>query len=205
MALLRGQLTRLPLAVRQMADAVLSREAALQNSITANGLHSDGSLKTRYHGDYHLGQVLVTGSDFIIIDFEGEPARSFAERRAKGSPLRDVAGMLRSFSYARWSALRRVSLEHEDNVMLDDAARDWEKACRHAFLQGYKSAGDVQGQVNDDLLMLFELEKALYELRYELNNRVDWTAVPLHGILELLQSPSARGANAPSNPPEQQA
>jgi len=205
MALLRTQLERLPATVRQMAETVLTREDALQSSITGSGLHSDGSLKTRFHGDYHLGQVLVTGNDFVIIDFEGEPARSFAERRAKGSPLRDVAGMLRSFSYARWSALRRVSLEHEDKAILNDAARDWEKACRHAFLQSYRNAGDAQWQVNDDLLLLFELEKALYELRYELNNRVDWTAVPLHGILELLQSPSARGADAPPNPPEQQA
>jgi maltose alpha-D-glucosyltransferase/alpha-amylase len=142
----------------------------------------------RYHGDYHLGQVLVSGNDFVIIDFEGEPARSFDERRAKSSPLRDVAGMLRSFNYAHWSALRQGAQSVEELERLEPAAREWELATRQAFLQGYSSAAGEAVALDKGLLALFELEKALYELRYELNNRVDWAQVPLQGVLTLLNT-----------------
>ena len=143
-------------------------------------------LKTRYHGDYHLGQVLVTGNDFVIIDFEGEPARSFDERRAKGSPLRDVAGMLRSFNYARWSALRRARTNAEELARLGPALREWERRRAPPSSTAYAQAAagaPSAAAVDADLLALFELEKAMYELRYELNNRVDWVQVPLQGIL----------------------
>ena len=138
------------------------------------------ALRIRSHGDYHLGQVLVANNDFFIIDFEGEPSRPLEEARRKHSPLRDVAGMLRSFSYAKWTATRSTSLDK------------WEAATRKAFLSAYDAAtqgsglfesfDDVQG-----LLRLFELEKALYELRYEFNNRPDWLQVPLAGILGMLE------------------
>jgi maltose alpha-D-glucosyltransferase/alpha-amylase len=150
-------------------------------------------IKSRYHGDYHLGQVLVKDNDFVIIDFEGEPARSFAERRAKSSPLRDVAGMLRSFNYARWSALRRAAQSAEEAARLAAPAIAWEQATRAAFLSGYADAAAAPdgAPIDAELLALFELEKALYELRYELNNRTDWAQVPLHGVLALIRPQAA--------------
>jgi maltose alpha-D-glucosyltransferase/alpha-amylase len=129
------------------------------------------ALKTRHHGDYHLGQVLLANNDFVIIDFEGEPGRPLAETRRKRSPLRDVAGMLRSFSYARWSA------SGKDSPVLDD----WEAQARRAFLEAYGVDDDQRG-----LLALAEIEKLLYELRYELANRPDWVHVPLRGALGVL-------------------
>jgi maltose alpha-D-glucosyltransferase / alpha-amylase len=142
-------------------------------------------VKIRHHGDYHMGQVLLQRNDFIIVDFEGEPARSLEERRRKSSPLRDVAGMLRSFAYARYAALRAGGAESgDDYARLDPMLAEWERECRAAFLDAYDatarqaslypSFADVQ-----PLLQLFEKEKALYELRYELQNRPDWVGIPL--------------------------
>jgi maltose alpha-D-glucosyltransferase/alpha-amylase len=128
-------------------------------------------LKTRHHGDYHLGQVLIANNDFVIIDFEGEPGRTLAESRRKHTPLRDVAGMVRSFSYARWS------VADKPNPLLED----WEVQTRRAFLEAYAVDPDQRG-----LLALAEIEKLLYELRYELANRPDWLHVPLRGALGLL-------------------
>jgi trehalose synthase-fused probable maltokinase len=135
----------------------------------------------RHHGDFHLGQTLWTGDDWVILDFEGEPARSLPERRRKRSPLRDVAGMLRSFAYAAsaTSILRGV-----------EPPADWEVRARSEFLEGYRSTIDQTlipaGAQMDKLLSVFELEKAVYELRYELNNRPDWAAIPVAGILRML-------------------
>jgi maltokinase len=137
----------------------------------------------RTHGDYHLGQTLFTGRGWIVLDFEGEPARPLPERRLKRSPLRDVAGMLRSFAYAASASeiLRGVP-----------APEDWEQRAREAFLDGY--LGSVErtllppGQeATANLLSVFELEKAVYELRYELNNRPDWVGIPVAGIARLLE------------------
>ncbi|MEO7938848.1 MAG: maltose alpha-D-glucosyltransferase [Burkholderiaceae bacterium] len=191
LALLRVQLGRLDATAQPMAQALLERAPALQARINTMDAVPPGSFKTRYHGDFHLGQVLVTGHDFVIIDFEGEPARAFAQRRAKGLPLRDVAGMLRSFSYARWTGLRRTSNAGLDDERLAQAAHAWEQATRAAFQQAYdatRSAGAAHAPRDHALLELFEMDKALYELRYEINNRADWVAVPLHGILELLHA-----------------
>jgi maltose alpha-D-glucosyltransferase/alpha-amylase len=151
-------------------------------------------LKTRFHGDYHLAQVLLTKNDFVITDFEGEPGRSFAERRVKQSPLKDVAGMLRSFSYARLSALRGSAVNEEELSTLSPFAAEWEEQTRHAFLQAYAQATRDSGlhdtvEAGQGLSALFELEKALYELRYELNNRPDWVRIPLQGILGILRAP----------------
>ena len=129
------------------------------------------ALKTRHHGDYHLGQVLIANNDFLIIDFEGEPGRSLAESRRKRPPLRDVAGMLRSFSYARWTASQK-----DDSVLVE-----WEAQTRRAFLEAYRVDPDQRG-----LLALAEIEKLLYELRYELANRPDWIHVPLRGALGVI-------------------
>jgi maltose alpha-D-glucosyltransferase/alpha-amylase len=218
--LLRERGAALPALVQDDARAVLAMQAALQSrigattsaqatapgaglgspansGIAAGALSGTGStsgslgIKTRYHGDYHLGQVLVTGNDFVIIDFEGEPARTFEERRTKSSPLRDVAGMLRSFNYVRWTALRRVAQSPAELDKLEPAVREWEMATREAFLVAYSqtmAAAPHAVPVDLELLALFELEKSLYELRYELNNRVDWAQVPLQGVIALMKA-----------------
>jgi maltokinase len=135
----------------------------------------------RHHGDFHLGQTLWTGDDWVILDFEGEPARSLLERRRKRSPLRDVAGMLRSFAYiaSATSLLRDV-----------EPPAHWEARARSEFLEGYKSTIDQTlipaGAQMDKLLSVFELEKAVYELRYELNNRPEWAGIAVAGILRML-------------------
>jgi maltose alpha-D-glucosyltransferase/alpha-amylase len=188
LALLRERLPQLPASMQHHGKEVLAREQELISRIAAATTGGPRGLKTRYHGDYHLGQVLVAANDFVIIDFEGEPARSFEERRTKSSPLRDVAGMLRSFNYARWSALRRIAQNGEEFERLQPAAQEWERATREAFLSAYRNAMpqvDASVSIDTQLLGLFELEKALYELRYELNNRPDWAQVPLQGILAL--------------------
>ncbi|MEO7547640.1 MAG: maltose alpha-D-glucosyltransferase [Ramlibacter sp.] len=189
MALLRERLSALPAPMQEDAQRLLGSEQALQARITAAQAQQSGASKTRYHGDYHLGQVLVTGNDFVLIDFEGEPARSFEERRTHSSPLRDVAGMLRSFNYAHCSALRRAAQNAEELERLAPVVREWEQATRAAFLDGYGALAAGEGgpvPIDQGLLSLFELEKALYELRYELNNRLDWVQVPLQGVLALL-------------------
>jgi len=190
--LLRERLPALTEGVREGADQLLVRAAALQARIEAfDGQAPEGQRKTRFHGDYHLGQVLVARNDFVIIDFEGEPARSFEERRTKGPALRDVAGMLRSFNYARWSALRRVAQNAEELARLDATAAQWEAQVRTAFTGGYVDTLALAGQTVFDapMLGLLEIDKALYELRYELDNRIDWVQVPLQGLLALAKAP----------------
>jgi trehalose synthase-fused probable maltokinase len=144
-----------------------------------------GGKVIRTHGDYHLGQTMLTPDrGWVILDFEGEPARSLPERRLKRSPLRDVAGMLRSFSYAAAGSelLRGVS-----------APPDWEDRARAEFLEGYNDRVESSllppgAHATSQLLAVFELEKAIYELRYELNNRPDWVAIPVAGIERLLDT-----------------
>jgi maltokinase len=136
----------------------------------------------RHHGDFHLGQTLWAGGDWVILDFEGEPARSLPERRRKRSPLRDVAGMLRSFAYAASAAPLQRGVE---------PPADWEERARTGFLEGYRKTVDMHlvpsGASMDKLLRVFELEKAVYELRYELNNRPDWVKIPVAGIVRMLE------------------
>jgi trehalose synthase-fused probable maltokinase len=142
-----------------------------------------GGRVIRTHGDLHLGQTMLSDRGWVILDFEGEPARPLPERRLKRSPLRDVAGMLRSFSYAVAGArLLRGTTPPED----------WEGRARERFLAGYHSSVDATllppgQQAIEQLLSVFELEKAVYELRYELNNRPDWVSIPVAGILRLLE------------------
>jgi maltose alpha-D-glucosyltransferase/alpha-amylase len=187
--MLRERLPGLPPEAQQDAERLLAREASILQRIESVPVEAGNAtaIKSRFHGDYHLGQVLVSRNDFVIIDFEGEPARSFGERRAKTSPLRDVAGMLRSFNYARWSALRRNAQNPQELVRLDAAAADWERQVREAFLGGYADTLAVAGAPppEPELLSLFEIDKAMYELRYELNNRVDWVQVPMQGLQAL--------------------
>jgi maltose alpha-D-glucosyltransferase/alpha-amylase len=146
-------------------------------------------LKIRHHGDYHLGQVLLKRNDFIIVDFEGEPARPLAERRAKSSPLRDVAGMFRSFTYARRAALQRCSItSSEDCAKWDPLLEQWEQETRKVFLRVYDDIACAAGLYPSfekmvPLLTLFEIEKALYEVRYELANRPDWAGIPMRSLI----------------------
>jgi maltose alpha-D-glucosyltransferase/alpha-amylase len=152
--------------------------------------------RIRCHGDYHLGQVLFTGRDFFIIDFEGEPARPVSERRIKRSALRDVAGMLRSFHYAAYSALftheARGFIARHDYPRLEEKIRLWHTWVCVFFLRSYlkhTAQGDFLPSSGDELRVLLSsyiLEKAVYELGYELNNRPDWAAIPLKGILQSL-------------------
>jgi len=177
---------------RELKDArtLLDERQRLLASIDACAMSAGPAAKTRYHGDYHLGQVLIRSNDFVIIDFEGEPARSLPERRMKHSPLRDVAGMLRSFDYARWSALRRAAEAGLDGARLAPLAAAWEGEVHKTFLRAYEEAARGGGLFDSfeqvrGLLALFELEKALYGLRYEINNRPAWVGIALHGVLPL--------------------
>ena len=191
--LLRGRLDSLSDTARAdaqrliaMADALLAHAGQLvPPAIDAN--------KTRYHGDYHLGQVLLNQHDFVIVDFEGEPSRPLAERRAKHSPLRDVAGMLRSFGYAAAVAPQQgVAPSPADRARSAAPLAEWRKQTSEAFLAGYRQAiaGTSSYPADPDvaarLIDAFTLEKALYELRYELANRPDWAAIPLAAVLEHL-------------------
>nr|WP_274387814.1 maltose alpha-D-glucosyltransferase [Salsipaludibacter albus] len=153
--------------------------------------------RTRIHGDYHLGQVLWTGKDYVVLDFEGEPARSLSERRLKYSPLRDVAGMLRSYHYAAHirtrDLLERGAVSDDEVARLDTAATWWGSWTGAAFLAGYlaDAPADVLPDTRDEtarLLDAYVLEKTLYELEYELNNRIDWVDIPLVGILDQLDA-----------------
>ena len=156
---------------------------------------ADGTVhKIRCHGDYHLGQVLKTAESFVVIDFEGEPARPLEERRAKHCPLRDVAGMLRSFDYAAHAVL--AARPEAERARLRPAFEAWEDQAVGAFLGGYVLAAGKSPQrllprsaeAARRACAAFELEKACYELRYELNNRPDWIAIPLAGIARLLKA-----------------
>ena len=180
----------LPEALRvdaiQLAEVRTNLERRIANE--GNRLVA-GGLKIRHHGDYHLGQVLLKRNDFIIVDFEGEPARPLEERRAKHSPLRDVAGMFRSFTYARQTAMRQCSVtSSEDCAKWAPLLAAWEQETRETFLRVYDDIARAAGLYTSlehvqPLLALFEVEKALYELRYELRNRPDWASIPLRSLV----------------------
>jgi maltose alpha-D-glucosyltransferase/alpha-amylase len=189
--------------VRREAEATLARlekgafdeakKKRLLDRIEACAPPSGPAFKTRHHGDYHLGQVLLANNDFVIIDFEGEPSRPLAEARRKHSPLRDVAGMLRSFSYARGAAQARAASE-PGGERHAAALAEWEAAVRRGFLGAYAEAAQGGGLYDslDDargLLELAEIEKLLYELRYELDNRPAWLHIPLQGLAALIETP----------------
>ena len=156
-----------------------------------------GSVRIRTHGDFHLGQVLYTGRDFVIIDFEGEPARPLSERRIKRAPLRDVASMIRSFHYAAYTSLFHHTggtSQRENPSFLEPWALFWYAWVSSQFLRSYlESAAPAEilptsTQETEVLLDSLLLEKAMYELRYEINNRPDWVRIPILGILHALES-----------------
>ena len=195
--LLRERHAALPAEVAPEAARLLGLEDTALQALRAIVGHKFGGARIRCHGDYHIGQVLHTGKDFVIIDFEGEPARPLSERRAKRSPLRDVAGMLRSFDYAAQTVLFNAagggSIRPEDVPVLDAWARFWQRWVSSAFLRAYlhdctetsflpPSRADLA-----TLLRVLLLDKSVYEIGYELNNRPDWVRIPLRGALELLE------------------
>ncbi len=183
---------------RELAETVLEQRGALLDTISALVPDRVTAVKTRYHGDYHLGQVLVVQDDWHIIDFEGEPLRSLAERREKHSPLKDVAGMLRSFNYAAWAAMFRLTTETPETLeALRPLAEDWERRAVEAYLRGYDRATEgCPSRPEDDehmqaLLDLFIIEKATYEVRYEVANRPTWVRIPLLGLSRILSERSS--------------
>jgi len=188
MGLLRRH-AEMPGVAHPLAGPVLAARAALLARIDRATSAAAAGLKTRLHGDLHLQQVLVCEDDFVIIDFEGEPTRTMQERRMRHSALRDVAGMLRSFDYARESALQTSAQGALHRERLAPRARQWERRVRDAFLAAYRGTV-LEGGLHDEagfaaslaVLELFEIEKALYELRYEIDNRPDWIGVPLAGL-----------------------
>lgn len=197
LALLETKLHELPPELRDKARNLTARQSEIlqkYDSALSSPIHA---MRTRIHGDYHLGQVLYTGSDFVIIDFEGEPARPLSERRVKHSPLQDVAGMLRSFHYAAFSflaALDKMIASELGNYDVRPWAESWYACVADRFLSAYYEnvAGACFIPPDRDelsvLLRLHLLEKAVYELGYELNNRPAWIAIPLTGISQLLAS-----------------
>ncbi|WP_207460305.1 maltose alpha-D-glucosyltransferase [Azospirillum sp. SYSU D00513] len=194
-AVLPGALDRVPAALRPDVEELIARREEVMERLAGFESLSVPVVKTRIHGDYHLGQVLRAQNDWYIIDFEGEPSKSLEERRAKQSPLRDVAGMLRSFNYAAWAAVFHLDErggEVGNGGRVLDAARDWEKRSLTAFFDAYRAGiGACASWPRDEaaaqrLLSLFLMEKALYEIGYEAANRPGWLGIPVKGVLGLL-------------------
>ena len=182
-ARLLGRLSQVAALVPELAG----QRQAIEEVYTKAEAAGDGSRDLqRIHGDYHLGQVLKAGDTWIVIDFEGEPARSLEERRRLASPLQDVAGMLRSFDYAAFSPL---VLGDEELARFEGPAAAWIEANRTAFLDGYLAVAGESSQAGGDhelLLRAFELDKAVYEVMYEARHRPPWLQIPLGGIRRLL-------------------
>ncbi|AKT37257.1 maltose alpha-D-glucosyltransferase [Chondromyces crocatus] len=197
-AALRRRENSLPEPIREMAASLALREAEVDAQLADVFGRRVIVDRIRSHGDYHLGQVLYTGDDFVIIDFEGEPARPLSERRYKRCPLRDVAGMLRSFHYVGASALRRGRVRPEDVPALTPWVDAWVAWTSAAFLNGYLPtirAGNellIPRTAADTELLLgfYLLEKCIYEVGYELNNRPDWLEIPLQGLAQILSERS---------------
>jgi maltose alpha-D-glucosyltransferase/alpha-amylase len=198
---MRTQIVQTMQAVRKRAkedadlEALLAKEDSLHHKVRAVLHGKIEAERIRVHGDYHLGQVLYTGNDFVIIDFEGEPARPLSERRLKRSALRDVAGMLRSFHYAPYAVVFGTApgsyVRTEDRTRLEAGARFWHQWVGASFLRAYlveSSTGKhlpTTPEAVETLLNAFLIEKALYEVVYELNNRPEWVKIPLHGLMDL--------------------
>ncbi len=191
---MRATASRLPESVAPAAREFLEKApAVLRQWESAPGVRP-GAVKIRCHGDYHLGQVLFADGDFVLLDFEGEPTRTVEERRAKQPPLKDVAGMLRSFDYAAYAGLFAFTKDRPaDFERLAPAAERWRRGVSDAFLRAYRAAAGADFLPADEgqfqaLLGAFLLAKAFYELVYELNNRPDWARLPLRGILALMEA-----------------
>lgn len=186
LTLLGSSLPKLNPEAQEVARKVLALEDSILESFSEIYKVKINSLKTRIHGDFHLGQVLFTGKDFVIIDFEGEPGFSFSERRLKKSPMKDVAGMMRSFHYAAFGKLLlNENYRDRDLELLEQAAEQWQHYVGRFYLGAYMERIGMGTKLSEDLDILirtFLIEKAIYELGYELNGRPDWTIIPLRGI-----------------------
>lgn len=189
--LLETALPRLAPQVQGLARKVLSLEDQILDCFAQVYQHRMSGEKIRVHGDYHLGQVLFTGNDFVIIDFEGEPGVSFSERRRKKSPYKDVAGMMRSIHYAAFGKiLLNNAYSPGDAEVLEKWAEQWQHYVNRHFLSAYREAMGMDvsmSKQHEILLLTLLLEKAIYELGYELNGRPEWTIIPLRGIDYLMQ------------------
>jgi maltose alpha-D-glucosyltransferase/alpha-amylase len=190
--LLKDSVAGLPDDLVDLAGRVLGRRRHILDSFRVLPGSPMEAQRIRIHGDYHLGQVLQARTDYVILDFEGEPARPIAARRAKLSPLKDVAGMLRSLSYAAYASLIVYTTRRPEDVeSLEPWARLWERAMGAEFLRAYReTAAGARFLPSDEgnfrkLLATYLLDKALYELSYELNNRPTWVGIPLMGILSI--------------------
>jgi len=196
--LLRARMADVPGEYKDKSAEIVAREPDIVRTFGTALNAPIEAMRIRIHGDYHLGQVLYTGSDFVIIDFEGEPARPLAERRIKQSPLQDVAAMLRSFHYAAFATLlarpKGSFVSHSQFAKLGRWAEAWSQCAANRFLnQYYETSGaagylPVSSQDRAKLLEMYLLAKAIYELGYELNNRPAWVGIPLEGISCLLSS-----------------
>jgi maltose alpha-D-glucosyltransferase / alpha-amylase len=190
---LRASRDQLPEPVRELADQVIDARDRLEGAIRQLAPDNISAVKCRHHGDYHLGQVLAVQNDFYIIDFEGEPSRPMATRRRKNSPLRDVAGMIRSFDYAASTSVRQIAETRPASLPRAAAlAESWRQRAVDGFRAAYRKAtrgspvfpaNKLQGKA---LIDFFTLEKAVYEVNYELANRPGWVSIPLTGILRVL-------------------
>ena len=191
-SVLRASLPSLPDELVDPAALTLGRRTEILERFRRMEERDGSSMQIRIHGDYHLGQVLWVMNDFVILDFEGEPSRSLAERRCKRPALKDVAGMLRSFSYAAYTGLfSHTARRGEETVQLEPWAMFWEKWTSASFLRAYRETAGTAPFLPAapehlaSLLDAFLLDKALYELNYELNHRPAWVRIPLRGILNL--------------------
>ncbi len=188
---LRKRVRSLAPGLRKDAQRVVELEPSIMKRLRSIMDRKLSGTRIRIHGDFHLGQVLHTGKDFIIIDFEGEPTRPLSERRLKRSPLRDVAGMLRSFHYAAYVSALDSRIRPEDASLVDSLARVWYTWISASYLGAYlntAATGSILPKTKDDiqgLLDAFLLEKSIYEMVYELNSRPNWLRIPLRGILQL--------------------
>lgn len=184
--LLENSLSKLNFETRELAKKVLALEPAILDCFKEIYEVRINAIKTRIHGDYHLGQVLFTGKDFVIIDFEGEPGFSFSERRLKKNPLKDVAGMMRSFQYAAFGKiLLNENYRQQDMEYLEAWAEQWQHYVSRYYFGAYLERlglGKELSEENEVLIRTFLIEKAIYELGYELNGRPDWVIIPLRGI-----------------------
>jgi len=196
MVILRNEFKNLDDESKELARFLQDNESLMLKDIK-QALESGKirSQKTRVHGDYHLGQVLFTGKDFIIIDFEGEPARPLSARKLKYCPLKDVAGMLRSFHYAIYMGyFKNREQLGEDSELLEDWLEFWYDHVSETFLKAYlETVGDAPfipedpAQINE-LLRVYIIEKAVYEAGYELNNRPAWVKIPLNGLKKIVEN-----------------
>jgi maltose alpha-D-glucosyltransferase/alpha-amylase len=191
---LTRNIKKLPEEVKAEAMEVMDMKDEILTVFKRIYQHKIDVVKIRIHGDYHLGQVLYTGKDFVITDFEGEPARSLSERRLKRSPLRDVAGMIRSFHYAAYGSLYLDNqIRAEDHEKLIPFVDQWYHYMSGFFMSAYLDTVEgspfiPKGKEDLEILMTtFLLEKAIYELNYELNNRPNWVTIPLRGIKSIIE------------------